>query len=397
MAGRQDAHFAMTPRTPPPPVNGIDVEKWNALIVSARDTGSVSQEELVRVLHAVEITEEILSLIVSVFNSIKIEIEDDSTPLAAPRPVRRASIASNTEDSVNIYLNEIGRVDLLTAEQERELGRQIEEGQTCQARLQVEELEGGERRRLERKVESGRQARKVLIEANLRLVVSIARKYDRHGVPLMDLVQEGNIGLMRATEKYDHSKGFKFSTYATWWIRQAISRAIPDQGRSIRIPAHMSEYINQVNRAHRDLLRDLDREPTIEEIAERCNVTVERVAELQQMAGSIASLDSKIGDEPDSASLGDQIGDEEAEDPADTAELADLRRAVHLVLDELDERDQEIIKMRFGIECEPHTLDEVARRFNVTRERIRQIESRTLARLRHPHNSKRLRSFVDPA
>jgi RNA polymerase primary sigma factor len=368
----------MTPRTPPPPVNGIDVEKWNALIVSARDTGSVSQEELVRVLHAVEITEEILSLIVSVFNSIKIEIEDDSTPLAAPRPVRRASIASNTEDSVNIYLNEIGRVDLLTAEQERELGRQIEEGQTC-------------------KVESGRQARKVLIEANLRLVVSIARKYDRHGVPLMDLVQEGNIGLMRATEKYDHSKGFKFSTYATWWIRQAISRAIPDQGRSIRIPAHMSEYINQVNRAHRDLLRDLDREPTIEEIAERCNVTVERVAELQQMAGSIASLDSKIGDEPDSASLGDQIGDEEAEDPADTAELADLRRAVHLVLDELDERDQEIIKMRFGIECEPHTLDEVARRFNVTRERIRQIESRTLARLRHPHNSKRLRSFVDPA
>jgi RNA polymerase primary sigma factor len=296
-----------------------------------------------------------------------------------------------------MYLNEIGRVDLLTAEQERDLGRRITEGQKCQARLQVESVEGGELRRLERKVEEGRRAREELIQANLRLVVSIARKYDRHGVPLMDLVQEGNIGLMRASEKYDYSKGFKFSTYATWWIRQAISRAIPDQGRTIRIPAHMAEFINQVNRAERDLQRELDREPTIEEIALRCNMTIDRVAELRHMSSSIVSLDSKLGDEPDSASLGDQLGDQEADDPADTAERSEMHRAVHLVLDELDERDQEIIKMRFGIECEPHTLDEVAKQFNVTRERIRQIEARTLARLRHPHNSKRLRSFVDPA
>ena len=386
----------MSQRIPVPPVPGIDTGKWNALIESGRDTGTVTQEEIVRVLHSVELTEELLDRVVQVLTSVKIGIDDDATPLAPVRPVRRAGHRGNSEDSVNLYLNEIGRVDLVTAEEERSLGRLIADGQKCQARLQVEELEGGERRRLERKVEEGRRAREELVEANLRLVVAIARKYDRQGVLLMDLVQEGNIGLMRAAEKYDWTKGFKFSTYATWWIRQAISRAIPDQGRSIRIPAHMIEFINQVNRARRDLVSELDRDPTQAEIAERCNMTVERVSELQRLAESTVSLDAPVGDESDSPSIGDQVGDEDAIDPADTAALVDLQRAVHIVLDELEPRDQEIIKMRFGIDCEPHTLDEVAKRFSVTRERIRQIEARTLARLRHPHNSKRLRSFVDP-
>ena len=386
----------MSPRIPPAPDKGIDPEEWKTLVKSGRDTGSVTQEEIVRLLHEVELTEEILEKLTEALASIKIAIEDDSTPVAPARPTRRASNASNSEDSVNVYLNEIGRVDLLTAEQERELGRRISEGQHCQARLQVEELEGGERRRLERKVEDGRRARDELIEANLRLVVSIARKHERPGVQMLDLVQDGNIGLMRAVEKYDYTKGFKFSTYATWWIRQSISRAIHDQSSSIRIPQHMAEFINQIRRATRDLVLELDREPTIDEIAQRCSMTVERVAELQQMAAAVVSLDSKIGDESDAPSLGDQIGDQEADDPSDAAARAELRRAVHLVLDGLEPRDQEILKMRFGIDCEPHTLDEVATRFNVSRERVRQIEARTLARLRHPHNSKRLRSFVDP-
>ncbi len=381
-------------KVPVPPVEGIDADEWLALVESGRHTGSVTADEVANVLRSVELSEDVLGLVYSVLIAAKIAIEDDE-PVALPRPVRRLGHRGSSDDSVNMYLNEIGRVDLLTAEEERELGQRITEGQQCTLRLQLEEVVGGERRRLERKAEDGRRAKDELIQANLRLVVSIARRYDRHDVQLLDLVQEGNIGLMRAADKYDYTKGFKFSTYATWWIRQSISRAIADQGRTIRIPSHMMEFLNQVLRAQRDLAQDLDREPSTEEIAERCGMTVERVSELQQLAASTISLDSPVGEGPDSISLGDQIGDQDAEDPIDMASMAELRRTVLVVLGDLPVRDQEILRMRFGIDCEPHTLDQVAGEFGVTRERIRQIEARTLTRLRHPHNSRRLRSFVD--
>ena len=304
-------------------------------------------------------------------------------------------------DPVRLYLNEIGQVDLLTAEQERDIGRRIRLGQQAAERLATHraELTGAEERALQRRVADGARAKDHMVRANLRLVVSIARRYDRRELQLADLIQEGNIGLMHAAEKYDPEKGFKFSTYATWWIRQAMTRALADQGRNIRIPGHMMEIVHRVQRAERDLTTELRRDPTPEEVAARCDLSVEKLLEIMQIAVSTTSLDAPVGHDTDDLTVGDTIPNAGGDDPSESTERAQLRQAVERTLGDLAPRDQEILAMRFGIGeyTRQHTLEEVAGRMKVTRERVRQIEQKALARLRHPHNSASLRAFLGDA
>ena len=296
-----------------------------------------------------------------------------------------------------MYLKEIGRVRLLTAEDERELAKRIEAG------VQAEERRGRptaasaeiDRRILAGAVRDGDEAKAELIQANLRLVVSIAKRYVGRGMLFLDLIQEGNLGLMRAVEKFDYTKGFKFSTYATWWIRQAITRAIADQARTIRIPVHMVESINKVIRVQRQMIQELEREPTIEELAEKIGLTPDRVREILRIAQDPLSLDSPVGEEDDS-NLADFIEDSGAEAPAEVAARRMLAQAVDEALGELNDREKEVVRLRFGLDDgQARTLEEVGKEFGVTRERIRQIESKTLAKLRHPQRSQKLRDFLD--
>ena len=274
----------------------------------------------------------------------------------------------STEDPVRMYLKEIGNVPLLTTEQEVELAKRVEAGDE--------------------------EAKKQLTEANLRLVVSIAKKYVGRGMPFLDLIQEGNMGLMKAVDKFDYTKGYKFSTYATWWIRQAITRAIADQARTIRIPVHMVETINKTLRMTRTLLQELGREPTPEEVAERLNVSVSRVREVLKISRDPVSLDTPIGEEDDSH-LGDFIEDDSALSPADSAAFSMLRAELATALESLTDRERQVVKLRFGLEDgRARTLEEVGKEFNVTRERIRQIEAKALRKLRHPSRSKRLKDFL---
>ena len=274
----------------------------------------------------------------------------------------------STEDPVRMYLKEIGNVPLLTTEQEVELAKRVEAGDE--------------------------EAKKQLTEANLRLVVSIAKKYVGRGMPFLDLIQEGNMGLMKAVDKFDYTKGYKFSTYATWWIRQAITRGIADTGRTIRVPVHMVETINKTLRMTRTLLQELGREPTPEEVAERLNVSVSRVREVLKIARDPVSLDTPIGEEDDSH-LGDFIEDDSALSPADSAAFSMLRAELATALESLTDRERQVVKLRFGLEDgRARTLEEVGKEFNVTRERIRQIEAKALRKLRHPSRSKRLKDFL---
>ncbi|MFT5268034.1 MAG: RNA polymerase primary sigma factor, partial [Acidimicrobiales bacterium] len=308
---------------------------------------------------------------------------------------------SGSADSVRVYLKEIGRVPLLTGPDEVRLAKRMEDGLEAVDELAVLNAEGKletldfpTRRKLQRRVRDGDRARQQLIQANLRLVVSIAKRYVGRGMQLLDLVQEGNLGLMRAVQKFDHSKGFKFSTYATWWIRQAISRAIADQARTIRIPVHMVETINRVRRTQRDMLQKLEREPTIEELAIEVDLTPERVREILRISLDPVSLEAPVGE--DDSQLGDFLADENADRPADVAARAMLSNDVLEALDELNDREKEVVRMRFGlIDGRARTLEEVGRAFGVTRERIRQIESKTLAKLRHPQRSGKLRDYLD--
>ena len=304
-------------------------------------------------------------------------------------------------DAVRLYLNEIGQVDLLTADDERRLGKAIRDGLDAQRELESrgDSLGLKERRALQRVVGEGNAAKDHMVRANLRLVVSIARRYDRKELHLADLIQEGNIGLMHATEKYDFQKGFKFSTYATWWIRQAMTRALADQGRNIRIPGHMMEIVNRIHRVERELQAELGRDPSPEEVAVRSDVSVERLLEIMQIAIPTSSLDAPVGVDSDDLTVGDTIANPNStDDPQETTERLQLIEAISNMLQGLPERDKEILAMRFGIDKyagRPHRLEDVAKQMKVTRERVRQIEQKTLARLRHPHNSANLRAFLD--
>jgi len=298
-----------------------------------------------------------------------------------------ADIESSLDDPVRMYLREIGRVPLLSAEEEVRLARRMERGRY--------ELNKSATMRDYRTIEDGEEAQRRLTEANLRLVVSVAKKYIGRGMSLLDLIQEGNIGLIRAVEKFDYTKGYKFSTYATWWIRQAITRAIADQARTIRIPVHMVETINRLIRISRRLLQDLGREPTSEEIAEQMEISPEKVREIIKVSQEPVSLETPIGEEDDSH-LGDFIEDHTALAPADAASHQLLKEQVEDVLDSLTERERKVLQLRFGLDDgRSRTLEEVGKEFHVTRERIRQIEAKALRKLRHPSRSRKLKDYLD--
>ena len=326
------------------------------------------------------------------------------TPRTKAKSSRRRTVDTGvtmlTGDPVRMYLKEIGKVPLLTAAEEIDLAMKIEAGVAATAEIEKAEDEGvelprREMRRLSRIEQVGLDAKQQLIEANLRLVVSIAKRYVGRGMLFLDLIQEGNLGLIRAVEKFDYKKGFKFSTYATWWIRQAITRAIADQARTIRIPVHMVETINKLVRIQRQLLQEFGREPTPEEIGKEMGLTAERVREIQKISQEPVSLETPIGEEEDSQ-LGDFIEDDAAVVPPDAASFSMLQEQLTKVLDGLAERERKVISLRFGLEDgHPRTLEEVGREFGVTRERIRQIESKTLAKLRHPSRSSKLKDYLE--
>ncbi len=306
---------------------------------------------------------------------------------------------SSTADPVRMYLREIGQVPLLSAQEEVDLAMRIESGVHAEERLadlaaSGDTVEFEERRRLDRLRRDGERAKDELTQANLRLVVSIAKRYLGRGMQILDLVQEGNLGLMRAVEKFDYTKGFKFSTYATWWIRQAITRAIADQARTIRIPVHMVESINKVHRQQRQLIQELEREPTVDELASKCDLKPEKVREILRISQDPLSLDSPVGEEDDSF-LSDFIADNDAIMPADVATANSLSEQIMSALDDLNDREKEVVRMRFGLDGgQPRTLEEVGKEFGVTRERIRQIESKTLAKLRHPRSREKLEDYL---
>ena len=328
------------------------------------------------------------------------EVEVEKIDLSVPEGV-------SVEDPVRMYLKEIGKVPLLSADEEIELAQNMEDGAVATEKINVLKgrIDGAseeekaeikeEIKTLQRDVDKGADAKKRLAEANLRLVVSIAKRYVGRGMLFLDLIQEGNLGLIKAVEKFDYKKGYKFSTYATWWIRQAITRAIADQARTIRIPVHMVETINKLIRVSRQLLQELGREPSPEEIAKEMNMPVERVREILKISQEPVSLETPIGEEEDSH-LGDFIKDDNVPVPADAAAFTLLKEQLEEVLGTLTEREQKVLTLRFGLEDgRARTLEEVGKEFNVTRERIRQIEAKALRKLRHPSRSKKLKDFLD--
>jgi RNA polymerase primary sigma factor len=321
--------------------------------------------------------------------TLKASEEDDA-------PVQTVMTAGATADPVKDYLKQIGRVALLNAELEVELATRVEVGLFAEEKLKHEKkLDKKYKRELEFLVEDGKRAKNHLLEANLRLVVSLAKRYTGRGMLFLDLIQEGNLGLIRAVEKFDYTKGYKFSTYATWWIRQAITRAMADQARTIRIPVHMVEVINKLARVQRQMLQDLGREPTPEELAKELDMTPEKVVEVQKYGREPISLHTPLGEEGDSE-FGDLIEDSEAVVPADAVSFTLLQEQLHSVLDTLSEREAGVVAMRFGLtDGQPKTLDEIGKVYGVTRERIRQIESKTMSKLRHPSRSQVLRDYLD--
>ncbi|MFE6774651.1 RNA polymerase sigma factor [Streptomyces sp. NPDC057702] len=311
-------------------------------------------------------------------------------------PAQQVAAAGATADPVKDYLKQIGKVPLLNAEQEVELAKRIEAGLFAEDKLaNSDKLAPKLKRELEIIAEDGRRAKNHLLEANLRLVVSLAKRYTGRGMLFLDLIQEGNLGLIRAVEKFDYTKGYKFSTYATWWIRQAITRAMADQARTIRIPVHMVEVINKLARVQRQMLQDLGREPTPEELAKELDMTPEKVIEVQKYGREPISLHTPLGEDGDSE-FGDLIEDSEAVVPADAVSFTLLQEQLHSVLDTLSEREAGVVSMRFGLtDGQPKTLDEIGKVYGVTRERIRQIESKTMSKLRHPSRSQVLRDYLD--
>ncbi len=411
------------------------VDELRRLIALGRHQGTITVDEVLVALGSPEPTPAFIEAITELLGGHGITVDPEEPPVERPvgvdraadrgpaaearaplrpaavrrRPARAVSDSAGAgADPVRMYLREIGRVPLLEGCEEVALAKRIASGVAASRRLEEvpaattgDTAEGGlrpeERARLEAVRADGAEAKRALIQANLRLVVSIAKRYAGRGMLLLDLIQEGNLGLMRAVDKFDHSKGFKFSTYATWWVRQAITRAIADQARTIRIPVHMVETINRVMRTQREMLQALEREPSVEEVAAATAMTPERVREIYRISQDPLSLDSPVGDEDDT-NLGDFIEDQRALVPADVAIRELLGEAVEEALAELDEREQAIVRLRFGLDAhgQARTLEEVGREFGVTRERIRQIESKTLAKLRHPQRSQKLRDYLEP-
>ena len=369
-------------------------EKLSVLDLSPDDTDAVYQR-LVDL--GVEIVED-----EAIAEEDEEEEEETQAPDADEDRVRarkevEMALKAPTNDPVRMYLKEIGRVALLTAQEEVDLALRIEHGLEAEAKLETEgdKLSADEIADLKWTRRDGLRAKRHLVEANLRLVVSIAKRYVGRGMQFLDLIQEGNLGLIRAVEKFDHTKGFKFSTYATWWIRQAITRAIADQARTIRIPVHMVETINKLVRIQRQLLQDLGREPTADEIAHQMELSPEKVREIQKISQEPVSLETPVGEEEDSH-LGDFIEDSEAPVPLERASFKLLQEQLESVLHTLSEREKDVIRLRFGlVDGQPRTLEDVGKKFGVTRERIRQIESKTLSKLRHPSRSQKLRDYLE--
>jgi len=369
------------------------------LVALGRSRGFVTMGDVTSAIDRADLSADTLDAVVRVLSDEGIEVTespaeeepDTRLPDFDSESARRAG----TSDLVRIYLREIGRVPLLTAEDEVELAKAIEAGLYAEEKLNGGyPLLGEERADLEWLAADGVRGKQRLIEANLRLVVSIAKRYIGRGLVFLDLIQEGNLGLIRAVEKFDYTRGYKFSTYATWWIRQAITRAIADQARTIRVPVHMVETINKLARVQRQLHQELGREATVDEIAAEMGVEPERVAEIQRIAQEPVSLQSPIGEEE--SDLGDFIEDADAVVPIEAAAFIMLQDQLERVLCELSDREQRIIQLRFGLtDGHPRTLEEVGREFGVTRERIRQIESKTLAKLRHPSRALLLREYLD--
>jgi len=387
----------------------LDIEEVRELAAWGKERGGLSTDEIVERLKTVELTPDQIDSVYVLLSDLGIEITDEAVDEIkeemeeeeAHKPVGKAaeldlSVQPVTNDPVRMYLKEIGKVPLLTAEQEVSLAKRIEAGEAASGRLASEEkLKANQIKELHDIEADGLEAKRKLVEANLRLVVSIAKRYVGRGMLFLDLIQEGNLGLIRAVEKFDYGKGYKFSTYATWWIRQAITRAIADQARTIRIPVHMVETINKLVRVQRQLLQDLGREPLPEEIAEEMELTPEKVREILKVSQEPVSLETPIGEEEDSH-LGDFIEDSGAVVPVDAAAFKLLQEQLEEVLDDLNTREKRVIQLRFGLlDGQPRTLEEVGRVFGVTRERIRQIESKTLSKLRHPSRSGRLRDYIE--
>ena len=397
-------------------VNGA--EKLGDLIERGKKKGKLSSAELMEVLEDMVLETEQMDKIYDILEGLGIETvgeealldlpDDVEPPMEVIEEISEEEIVDpstmvdsfGTDDPVRMYLKEIGKVNLLTSEEEIDLAQTMGAGN--EAKEQLEELEkmGEEipeevRKELERAIKKGERAKQRLAEANLRLVVSIAKRYVGRGMQFLDLIQEGNLGLIKAVEKFDFTKGFKFSTYATWWIRQAITRAIADQARTIRIPVHMVETINKVIRVSRQLLQELGHDHSPEEIAEEMNMPADRVREILKIAQEPVSLETPIGEEEDSH-LGDFIPDEDASEPAEAASFTLLKEQLVDVLGTLTPREEKVLKLRFGIEDgRTRTLEEVGKEFNVTRERIRQIEAKALRKLRHPSRSKKLKDFLN--
>jgi len=401
------------------------------LLRRGRARGRLTLDEVIDVLQDAELTPELIGEMRAALDAEGIELDEtvvDATVdvdadadidderevlrLIRPRqrsarrrdPAKHPSERGDSGDSTRMYLREIGEVALLSAVEEVELATAIGDGNVAEAELadlavagKLEHVERVVLVRLRRRQRAGEMARDRLTRANLRLVVSIAKRHVGRGLPLLDLVQEGNLGLMRAVEKFDHSKGFKFSTYATWWIRQAVTRAVADQARTIRIPVHMVDAMNRCVRIERELQQELERKPSVEEIADRALLDLDKVEDLLELARNQIplSLDSTYGDEQD-VSLADLVADLDAEDAVLAATRRLLKDDILEVLDQLDGRERDVVRMRFGLDdAKPATLEEVGRRFGVTRERVRQIESRTMAKLRHPLRSEKLRDYLD--
>ena len=395
----------MTPPAHLPPFPNVDSAEWATLLASRSDQGTVDANTVAHVCRNLELNPETIRQIESVLQQLNIsiakvepDISGEIERKSVPRKITQPRImAGDTGDTVRLYLQEIGQVSLLDAEGERTLGKAIRAMQEAKVEQEAGNVSVTRRRELRNIIREGEDAFEHLITANLRLVVSIARKYDGRELQLSDLIQEGNIGLMRAAEKYDWEKGFKFSTYATWWIRQAMMRAMADQGRTIRVPSHVVEMLNRITKADRDLTVELKREPTLAELAERTLISVEKIEELRQISSVSISLDEPVGSDEDSSTWGERVTNGDDDDsPIEQVQKRQLIAAIESELEHLPERDRRILEKRFGIHTDqPLTLDDVAKQEGVTRERIRQIEQKTLARLRHPNNSQRLRSFID--